>query len=137
MAELYGQAVHQYFAGNYSAAELLLNEVQASGSEDHACTTILACARSRRAAVQPLVSRTSRRARKLKCEARNSFQVGIALTRIQGAARREIEKARLAARAQQQLLEQRARAEAAAAGGTTPPRKSSFEQQHSSTSRRA
>ena len=63
---------------------------------------------------------------------KNSYQVGLALTRIQGAARREIEKARLVARSQvrqQQLLEQRARTESAAkrtgpgtaAGNTTLP----------------
>ena len=34
LSEIYGQGVHRYFAGDYSGAELLLNQVQASGSED-------------------------------------------------------------------------------------------------------
>ena len=123
MSEIYGQGVHRYFAGDYSGAELLLNQVQAAGSEDPRVHYFLGmCKIAHGGGVMAGVADFEAGAR-AEATSKNSFQVGLALTRIQGAARREIEKARLAARSQarqQQLLEQRARTEAAAAGRGVP-----------------
>lgn len=123
MSEIYGQGVHRYFAGDYAGAELLLNEVQAAGSEDPRVHYFLGmCKVAQGGGVMAGLADFEAGAQ-AEARGKNSFQVGLALTRIQGAARREIEKARLAARAQfrqQQLLEQRARTEAAAAGRSVP-----------------
>lgn len=123
MSEIYGQGVHRYFAGDYAGAELLLNEVQAAGSEDPRVHYFLGmCKVAQGGGVMAGLADFEAGAQ-AEARGKNSYQVGLALTRIQGAARREIEKARLAARAQvrqQQLLEQRARTEAAAAGRPAP-----------------
>jgi hypothetical protein len=124
MSEIYGQGVHRYFAGDYAGAELLLNEVQAAGSEDPRVHYFLGmCKVAQGGGVMAGLADFEAGAQ-AEAKSKTSYQVGLALTRIQGAARREIEKARLAARSQarqQQLLEQRTRAEAAAAGRTTAP----------------
>ena len=123
MSEIYGQGVHRYFAGDYAGAELLLNEVQAAGSEDPRVHYFLGmCKVAQGGGVMAGLADFEAGAQ-AEAKSKSSYQVGLALTRIQGAARREIEKARLAARSQvrqQQMLEQRARTEAAAAGRTTP-----------------
>lgn len=123
MSEIYGQGVHRYFAGDYNGAELLLNEVIAAGSEDPRVHYYLGmCKVAKGGGVLAGIADFEAGAQ-AEAKSKNSYQVGLALTRIQGAARREIEKARLAARTQvrqQQLLEQRARAESTAAGRTVP-----------------
>ncbi len=95
MAELYGQAVHQYFAGNYAGAELLLNEVQASVSEDPRVHYFLGMCKVAQGGGPTAGIADFEAGAQAEVRSKNSFQVGIALTRIQGAARREIEKARL------------------------------------------
>ena len=132
MTEVYGEAVHQYYAGNYSQAEILLNQVQASGSEDPRVHYFLGMCKVAQGGGPMAGIADFEAGAQAEVRSKNSYQVGQALIRIQGPARREIEKARLAARAQysqQQLLEQRAKADAAAAGvpptmpsGNTPPR---------------
>ena len=124
MAEVYGQAVHQYFAGNYSGAELLLNEVQASGSEDPRVHYFLGMCKVAQGGGATAGIADFEAGAQAEARSKNSYQIGQALVRIQGAARREIEKARLTARVQyrqQQLLEQRAKADAAAAGQPMAP----------------
>lgn len=124
MAEVYGQAVHQYFAGNYAGAELLLNEVQASGSEDPRVHYFLGMCKVAQGGGATAGIADFEAGAQAEVRSKNSYQIGQALVRIQGAARREIEKARLAARVQyrqQQLLEQRAKADAAAAGQPMAP----------------
>ncbi len=124
MTEIYGQAVHHYFAGNYANAELLLNEVQASGSEDPRVHYFLGMCKVAQGGGATAGIADFEAGAQAEARGKNSYQVGQALVRIQGAARREIEKARLAARVQfrqQQLLEQRARIEAAPAGRSTVP----------------
>lgn len=124
MTEIYGQAVHHYFAGNYASAELLLNEVQASGSEDPRVHYYLGMCKVAQGGGPTAGIADFEAGAQAEARGKNSYQVGQALVRIQGAARREIEKARLAARVQyrqQQLLEQRARMEAAPAGRSTVP----------------
>ncbi len=132
MSEIYGQGVHRYFAGDYSGAELLLNQVLAGGSEDPRVHYFLGMCKVAQGGVMAGVADFEAGAQ-AEATSKNSYQVGLALTRIQGAARREIEKARLAARAQarqQQMLEQRARLDAAATGrpaaGATAPGTSSL-----------
>ncbi len=123
MSEIFGQGVHRYFAGDYSGAELLLHQVQASGSEDPRVHYFLGMCKVAQGGGALAGLADFEAGAQAEAKSRNSYQVGLALTRIQGAARREIEKARLAARAQvrqQQLLEQRARTEAAAAGQSVP-----------------
>ncbi len=122
MTEVYGEAVHQYYAGNYSQAELLLNEVQASGAEDPRVHYFLGMCKVAQGGGPMAGIADFEAGAQAEVRSKNSFQVGQALIRIQGAARREIEKARLAARVQygqQQLLEQRAKADAA--GRPTTP----------------
>jgi hypothetical protein len=124
MSEIYGQGVHRYFAGDYAGAELLLNEVHAAGSEDPRVHYFLGmCKVAQGGGVMAGLADFEAGAL-AEAKSKSSFQVGVALTRIQGAARREIEKARLVARSkvhQQQLLEQRARNEAAATARSTAP----------------
>jgi len=123
MSEIYGQGVHRYFAGDYSGAELLLNQVQAAGSEDPRVHYFLGMCKAAQGGGVMAGLADFEAGAQAEARGKNSYQVGLALTRIQGAARREIEKARLAARSQvrqQQLLEQRARTEAAASGRTVP-----------------
>jgi len=123
MSEIYGQGVHSYFAGDYSGAELLLNQVQAAGSEDPRVYYFLGMCKAAQGGGVMAGLADFEAGAQAEARGKNSYQVGLALTRIQGAARREIEKARLAARSQvrqQQLLEQRARTEAAASGRTVP-----------------
>ncbi len=124
MTEVYGEAVHQYYAGNYSRAELLLNEVQASGAEDPRVHYFLGMCKVAQGGGPMAGIADFEAGAQAEARSKNSYQVGQALIRIQGAARREIEKARLAARVQygqQQLLEQRAKADAAAAGLPSTP----------------
>lgn len=123
MSEIYGQGVHRYFAGDYSGAELLLNQVQAAGSEDPRAHYFLGMCKVAQGGGALAGLADFEAGAQAEARSKNSYQVGIALTRIQGAARREIEKARLDARTQvrqQQLLEQRARTQAAAAGRPAP-----------------
>ena len=113
MSEIYGQAVHRYFAGDYSGAELLLNQVQAAGSEDPRVHYFLGMCKVAHGGGAIAGLADFEAGARAEATSKNSYQIGLALTRIQGAARREIEKARLAARShvrQQQLLEQRAQA---------------------------
>ena len=123
MSEIYGQAVHRYFAGDYSSAELLLNQIQAAGAEDPRVHYFLGMCKVAHGGGAMAGLADFEAGARAEATSKNSYQVGLALTRIQGAARREIEKARLAARSevrQQQLLEQRARAAAIAAGSPVP-----------------
>jgi len=124
MTEIYGQAVHHYFAGDYAGAESMLNQVQAAGSADPRVHYYLGLCKAAQGG--PLAGVADFEAgAQAEATSKNSYQVGLALTRIQGSARREIEKARLAARIQvrqQQLAEKRARTEAAGASvPATPP----------------
>ncbi len=124
MTEIYGQAVHHYFAGNYANAELLLNEVQASGSEDPRVHYFLGMCKVAQGGGATAGIADFEAGAQAEARGKNAYQVGQSLVRIQGAARREIERARLAARVQfrqQQLLEQRARIDAAPAGRSTIP----------------
>jgi hypothetical protein len=98
MSEIYGQGVHRYFAGDYAGAELLLNEVHAAGSEDPRVHYFLGmCKVAQGGGVMAGLADFEAGAL-AEAKSKSSFQVGVALTRIQGAARREIEKARLVAR---------------------------------------
>jgi len=124
MTEIYGQAVHHYFACNYASAELLLNEVLASGSEDPRVHYFLGMLKVAQGGGPTAGLADFEAGARAEARGKNSYQVGQALVRIQGAARREIEMARLAARVefrQQQLLEQRARMDAAPTGRSTVP----------------
>ncbi len=123
MTEIYGQGVHRYFAGDYSGAELLLNQVQAAGSEDPRVHYFLGMCKVAQGGGALAGLADFEAGAQAEAKSKNSYQVGVALTRIQGAARREIEKARLAARSQvrqQQLREQRARTDAAGSGRSNP-----------------
>ena len=98
LAELYGQAVHAYFAGNYGQAEQLLSEAAAAGSRDPRVfyfrgLTLKGLGRAAegdadlRQAAQLEVAGTDR-----------IYPVSQSLTRIQGRQRLELEKIRQEAR---------------------------------------
>lgn len=124
MTELYGQAVHRYFHGDYAGAETLLYEVQNSGSEDPRVHYFLGLCKVRQGGGVTAGAADFEAGAMAEARGKNAVQVGLALQRIQGAVRAEIEKARLSARAmvkQQQLLEKRAAMEAAPAGSVPAP----------------
>lgn len=117
--QMYGEAVHHYYSGDVTRAEQLLTEVLGSGSEDPRVHYFLGLCKAKYGG--PAAGAADFEAgAQAEARGKNAYQIGMALQRIQGAVRVEIEKARLAARAsarQQQLLEQRAQMDAAAAGG--------------------
>ncbi len=119
MAELYGQGVHHYYVGDYANAELLLNQVLASGSEDPRVHYFLGLCKVMQGGGIMAGTADFEAGARAEATSRNAYQIGQALQRIQGGVRAEIENARVHARAavrQQQLAEQRARMQTGVAG---------------------
>ncbi len=120
LAELYGQGVHAYFAGNLDGAEQLLNQAIDSGSQDPRVYYFRGLTQARRggAGAGQADYQTGAEIEATGKRSVPSDVISKSLTRIQGAQRLEIEKARNAARLAakiQQALMRRAAEEAAAA----------------------
>lgn len=107
LLELYGEGVHRYFAGDLSGADQLLSRVVDSGSLDPRAHYYRGLVRECQYAGGGQMDFDN--GARLEAEGKNSTQVGLALTRVQGSVRGKIEKARRNARAlflQQRLLMQ-------------------------------
>lgn len=116
MLELYGAGVHKYFAGDYAAADQLLSQVVDSGSNDPRAHYFRGLVREMQGGGGQFDFENGAR---LEAEGKRVVSVGAALTRIQGAVRTQIEKARRDARVQmrqQQLMMEEARRNAASSG---------------------
>lgn len=106
MTELYGAGVHRYFAGDYAGADQLLSQVVDSGSLDPRAHYFRGlCRELQGGGGQPDFENGAR----LEVEGKRVVAVGLALSRVQGGVRTQIEKARREARVmalQQQLATQ-------------------------------
>ena len=119
MLELYGAGVHKYFAGDYAAADQLLSQVVDSGSLDPRAHYFRGLVREMQGGGGQFDFENGAR---LEAEGKRAVGVGVALTRVQGAVRSQIEKARRDARVQlrqQQLMMEEARRNAASSGEGT------------------
>ncbi len=118
LTELYGEGVHRYFAGDSSTADQLLSRVIESGVEDPRVYYFRGLAREYQGGGGEYDFEEGAR---LEAAGKGAFNIGFALTRIQGHTRAKIEKARRDARVaaeQQAMLMERARVEA---GDVQPP----------------
>ena len=122
MAELYGEAVHRFFSGDYAGADQLLTQVIASGSQDPRPYYFRGLVREMQGGGGEFDFQTGA---KFEAEGKHAYAIGRALTRIQGHVRTKIEKARRDARVvakQQRMLMQRAQLDGtvAPASGAAP-----------------
>lgn len=95
LMEIYGEGVHQYFAGDLMAAEQLFSRVINSGSQDPRAYYFRGLVRERQGGGGEFDFEQGAR---LEAEGRLSVPVGLSLIRVQGATRGKIEKARRDAR---------------------------------------
>ncbi len=112
LVELYGEGVHQFYAGDLLTAQQTFTDVIARGSEDPRVYYFRGLTSECMGASGQDDIETAAR---LEAEGKQAYDVGLALTRIQGQTRAAIEKARLEARIvaqQNELALQRARVEA-------------------------
>ncbi|MCA9128041.1 MAG: hypothetical protein KDB22_13190 [Planctomycetales bacterium] len=100
MTELYGTGVHLYFAGDYQNADLVLTRVVDAGSQDPRVHYFRGLAREHLGGDSEFDFATGAQ---LEAEGARVVSVGSALSRIQGAVRSKIEKARRDARVENRL----------------------------------
>lgn len=120
LTELYGEGVHRYFAGDYAGADQILTQVVDGGSQDPRAHYFRGLAREMSGFDGVMDFESGAR---LEVEGKRAYDVGMALTRVQGHVRTQIEKARRDARVsarQQQLLNQESRMQAMPAPGSSP-----------------
>jgi hypothetical protein len=122
--ELYGKGVHAYFANNPTLAAELLTQAIDSGSQDPRAYYFRGLALASQGDSYAGQADYERGA-ELEASKRRSNNIGKALERIQGAQRREIEKARQNARvnwqAQQAAMQQLQMKDSATNGRMVPP----------------
>ena len=123
LVELYGHGVHAYFSGNLEAAEQAFNQAIDSGSQDPRVYYFRGLTQTRRGGFGAGQGDFQTGA-ELEATSKRSVpsdQISKSLTRIQGVARIELEKARasarLVAKLQQSMMR---RAEEEAAASTLP-----------------
>ncbi|MFK7736648.1 MAG: hypothetical protein AB8B50_11490 [Pirellulaceae bacterium] len=108
LVELYGEGVHRYFAGDLMGADELLSRVINSGSQDPRAYYFRGLLRERQGGGGSI---DFEQGAQMEATGRSSYNVGMALMRIQGSVRGKIEKARRDARvmyAQQKAMMQEA-----------------------------
>ncbi len=121
LTELYGEGVHRFYAGDLVTAEQYLTRVIDAGVEDPRAYYFRGLVREMQGGGGEYDFESGAR---LEAEGARSFNVGLALSRIQGYTRAKIEKLRLDARVtaqQQALLMERARTEAGGSVPVAPP----------------
>lgn len=121
LTELYGEGIHRFYAGDLMTAEQYLTRVIDAGVEDPRAYYFRGLVREMQGGGGEYDYETGAR---LEAEGARSFNIGLALSRIQGHTRAKIEKLRLDARVaaqQQALLMERARTEAGSSAPVPPP----------------
>jgi len=108
VAQLYGEGVHRYFAGDYLGAEQSLTRAVEAGSQDPRVFYFRGLARSAYGGGAGEVDYEE--GARLEASGRVGANIGMALTRIQGHERAKLEKARhdarLVVQQQRELLRQ-------------------------------
>ncbi len=122
--QLYGQAVHDYFAGNYRAAQQTLTEVLDSGSRDPRAYYFRGLAQHQLGQADA-GDEDFRVGAELEARSGAEELVGRALTRVQGSERLQLEEYRTAARVA--LFQQREQMRRARFGDTPPRGPERFE----------
>lgn len=96
--DLYGQGVHDYFAGRYAAAHALLTQAVEQGSQDPRCHYFLGLASTRLGRPEEAAEEFETGARLESRGTDRVYPIGASLQRVQGLDRVELEKHRADAR---------------------------------------